>query len=282
MGPTPEIVARFAPSPSGRLHLGHAYAAWFAWDAARRAGGRFLLRIEDLDQGRARPEFETGILEDLAWLGLNWSGPVVRQSAQGAAYGAALDQLKAASLVYPCFCTRREIAAEIAGAGQAPHGPDGPVYPGTCRGIDATVAANRIAAGDAYALRLDSAAAIRATGARVWQDRTAGAVTARPEVFGDIVLARKDAPASYHLAVVVDDAAAGVTLVTRGEDLMPATDVQVLLQALLGLPQPAYAHHGLVLGPDGKRLAKRDRAETIAAMRANGLTPAAVLAAARP
>lgn len=207
---------------------------------------------------------------------------MVRQSTRGPAYGAALDELKAAGLVYPCFCTRREIAAEIAGAGQAPHGPDGPIYPGTCRGIDTAIAANRIAEGEAYALRLDSTAAIQAAGPHVWQDRTAGEVTAKPEVFGDIVLARKDAPASYHLAVVVDDAAAGVTLVTRGEDLMPATDVQVLLQALLGLPQPAYAHHRLVLGPDGKRLAKRDRAETIAAMRASGLTPEAVLAAARP
>ena len=188
--------------------------------------------------------------------------------------------MKAAGLVYPCFCTRREIAAEIAGAGQAPHGPDGPIYPGTCRGIDAATATDQIAGGAAYALRLDSAAAIRATGSLVWQDRTAGAVSAKPQDFGDIVLARKDAPASYHLAVVVDDAATGVTLVTRGEDLMPATDVQVLLQGLLGLPQPAYAHHRLVLGPDGKRLAKRDRAETIAAMRANGRTPDAVLQAA--
>lgn len=275
---SPETVTRFAPSPTGRLHLGHAYAAWFAWDAARQAGGRFLLRIEDLDQGRARPEFEAGILEDLRWLDLDWDGDIVRQSDRAPAYLAALDHLKAASLIYPCFCTRRDIVAEIAGAGAAPHGPEGPVYPGTCRALTAAEADARIAAGDGYALRLDSAAAIAAIGPLEWRDRTQGLVSAQPEAFGDIVLARKDAPAAYHLAVVVDDAASGVTLVTRGDDLFAATDVQVLLQALLGLPRPEYAHHGLVLGADGKRLAKRDRAKTLEAMRRLGASPADVLA----
>jgi len=205
----------------------------------------------------------------------------VRQSERGEAYDAALAALRSAGLVYPCFCTRREIAAEIAGAGAAPHGPEGPVYPGTCRGLDRETAAARIAAGEAYALRLDVGKAAAATGPLDWHDRAAGQVRATPARFGDIVLARKDAPAAYHLAVVVDDAASGVTLVTRGRDLFEATDVQVLLQSLLGLPRPDYLHHPLVLGPDGGRLAKRDRSATIAAMRAAGETPDAVLAAAR-
>jgi len=275
-----ETVTRFAPSPTGRLHLGHVYAAWVAWRAARDADGRFLLRIEDLDQGRARPEFEAGIEADLRWLGLDWDGPIVRQSERGPAHRAALGALVAQGLVYPCFCTRREIAAEIAGAGGAPHGPDGPVYPGTCRALPADEGCARMAAGEAHALRLDAAKAASSAGPLAWHDAEKGEVMAAPERFGDIVLARKDAPAAYHLAVVVDDAAAGVTLVTRGEDLFAATDVQVLLQRLLDLPTPEYRHHKLVLGPDGKRLAKRDRAATVAAMRAGGMTPEAVLAAA--
>ena len=278
--PTQATVTRFAPSPTGRLHLGHAYAAWVAWRAARAAGGRFLLRIEDLDRGRARPEFKAGILEDLRWLGLEWDGPVVRQSERGAAYAAALNALRVRGLVYPCFCTRLDIAREIANAGSAPHGQEGPVYPGTCRDLPAAEAAARMAAGEAYALRLDVASASAETGPLTWRDRTRGAVTANALRFGDIVLARKDAPASYHLAVVVDDAASGVTLVTRGQDLFEATDVQALLQRLLDLPTPEYQHHPLVLGPNGKRLAKRDRAQAIAAMRAAGATPEAVLQAA--
>lgn len=204
----------------------------------------------------------------------------MRQSERGEAYDAALSALRSAGLVYPCFCTRREIAAEIAGAGAAPHGPEGPVYPGTCRGLDREAATARMAAGEAYALRLDVGKAAAAAGPLAWHDRAAGLVRATPARFGDIVLARKDAPAAYHLAVVVDDAASGVTLVTRGRDLFEATDVQVLLQSLLGLPRPDYLHHPLVLGPDGRRLAKRDRSATIAAMRAAGDATDAVLAAA--
>lgn len=274
-------VARFAPSPTGRLHLGHAYAADFARSLARSENGRFLLRIEDLDQGRARPEFEAGILEDLIWLGLDWDGPVVRQSERAAAHLAALEALSALGVVYPCFCTRRDIVQEIAAAGGAPHGPDGPVYPGVCRGLPGAASAARVAAGAPHALRLDVARAAAIAGPLEWRDRTIGQVVARPERFGDIVLARKDAPAAYHLAVVVDDAAAGVDCVTRGDDLIAATDVQALLQALLGLPRPDYAHHGLVRGPDGKRLAKRDHAMTLAALRASGVSPEAALATAR-
>lgn len=204
----------------------------------------------------------------------------MRQSERSAAYGAAIDRLRDMGLVYPCFCTRREIAAEIAASGAAPHGPEGPVYPGICRGLNPVAADDRIAAGDGYALRLDVAKAIQRAGALGWHDQARGDQAARPERFGDTVLARKDAPAAYHLAVVVDDAEQGVTRVTRGEDLFEATDVQVLLQALLDLPRPAYAHHKLVLNAEGKRLAKRDSAATIEALRAAGETPAEVLRAA--
>lgn len=204
----------------------------------------------------------------------------MRQSERAAAYDAALDRLRGQGLLYPCFCTRREIAAEIAASGAAPHGPEGAVYPGACRGLDPGRARARIDAGEAYALRLDVVRASGLAGPLTWRDAAGGVVRAAPERFGDIVLARKDAPAAYHLAVVVDDAASGVTLVTRGEDLAAATDVQVLLQRMLDLPRPDYAHHRLVLNADGKRLAKRDRAATIAARRRAGDSPSAVLAAA--
>jgi glutamyl-Q tRNA(Asp) synthetase len=275
-----DIITRFAPSPTGPLHLGSAYAAWFAWNAAKEAGGRFLLRIEDLDQGRARPEFEAAILDDLRWLGLDWDGPIIRQSDRSAAYQSALDHLSAEGLTYPCFCTRRAIADEIANAGAAPHGPDGPIYPGTCRTIPKVDAAARIHDGEAYAVRLDTAAAIARTGAIRWREGS-NAITAVPLQFGDIVLSRKDAPASYHLAVVIDDAASGVTLVTRGSDLKPATDIQALLQRLLGLPTPAYRHHHLVLSADRQRLAKRAKSASIAERREAGETPDMVLEAAK-
>lgn len=205
----------------------------------------------------------------------------MRQSDRAPAHALALEALGARGLVYPCFCTRSEIAAEIAAAGAAPHGPEGPVYPGVCRGLAPEAAAARRAAGDVYALRLDVAEAAALVGGIGWRDRDAGDIAADPTRFGDIVLARKDAPASYHLAVVVDDAAAGVTLVTRGRDLFEATDVQVLLQRLLGLPTPDYLHHAVLLNAAGKRLAKRDRAATLLARRQAGETPAATLAAAR-
>jgi len=272
------LVTRFAPSPTGQLHLGHAFSALTAWGIAQAAGGRFLLRIEDIDSGRCRPAFIAGIVEDLGWLGLAWETPVRRQSEHFATYRAALDRLEAEGLIYPCFCTRAEIAREVAAAGHAPHGPDGPLYPGRCRDLDAAERAGRIAAGQPYALRLDAARAIQRAGPLVWHDRGAGRVSARPDLFGDVVLARKDCPASYHLAVVVDDALQGVTLVSRGEDLFAATHVHRLLQALLGLPVPEYAHHRLLTGPDGKRLAKRDHAQTLAELRAAGLTPAALRA----
>jgi glutamyl-Q tRNA(Asp) synthetase len=275
-------VTRFAPSPTGYLHLGHAYAAIMA----ARAGTEFLLRIEDLDQGRAREEFVTAIFEDLAWLGLDWPQPVLRQSARMPAYKSALDALSAEELVYPCFCSRKEIADEIARAAEAPHfddlsatptGPDGPLYPGTCRHLSVAERQSRIAAGAAYALRLDAAAAAARVGALTFREK-GEIVAVDPLRFGDLVLARKDVPAAYHLAVVVDDAFQGVTLVTRGEDLLPATHVQRLLQALLALPQPAYAHHRLILDEHGAKFSKRDQAVTLRALRQAGVTPEGVFA----
>jgi glutamyl-Q tRNA(Asp) synthetase len=273
-------VTRFAPSPTGLLHLGHAYSALFAWRAARRADGRFLLRIEDIDRGRCRPEFEVAIVDDLAWLGLDWDGPVRRQSDHFADYRAALDTLIADGLIYPCFCTRKDIRREIEAIGGAPHGPDGPLYPGTCRGLDAGERAARMEAGDAYALRLDMARAVARAGELTWHDRAKGDVKAEPARFGDVVLARKDTPTSYHLAVTIDDADQGVTLVTRGEDLFPSTHVHRLLQSLLGLYTPDYHHHRLLTDGDGKRFAKRDHAGTIRGLRESGTTPEAAVAMA--
>ena len=266
------IVTRFAPSPTGFLHLGHAFAALTAHDAAHEAGGRFLLRIEDLDQARARPEFETAIFEDLTWLGLEWEEPVLRQSARGAAYRAALKRLNGMGLVYPCFCTRKEITEEVARAGEAPHGPEGPLYPGTCRALSKDERTERMKR-EPYALRLDAAKAAVQTGALSFEERGRGTIDVNPLLFGDIVLARKDMPSAYHLAVVIDDAYQDVTLVTRGDDLFAATHVQRLLQALLDLPAPAYAHHRLILDENGKKFSKRDRAATLRAMRETGITP---------
>ncbi|MGH7126431.1 MAG: tRNA glutamyl-Q(34) synthetase GluQRS [Stellaceae bacterium] len=273
---TAGVVTRFAPSPTGLLHLGHAYSALFAWVCARGAGGRFLLRIEDIDRGRCRPEFAAAVLKDLAWLGLEWDGRVRRQSEHFDDYARALEQLRAIGLIYPCFCTRAEIQAEIAQAGAAPHGSEGPLYPGTCRGLSAGERQKRIAAGEAYALRLDVAQAVARAGPLEWEDSEAGRVAADPLSHGDVVLARKDTPASYHLAVTVDDAIQGVTLVTRGRDLFGATHVHRLLQALLDLPTPRYWHHRLLTDASGKRLAKRDRALTLRALREAGKTSAEV------
>ncbi len=272
------LVTRFAPSPTGRLHLGHAHAALFAWRRARAApGGRFLLRIEDIDPARCRPEFATAILEDLAWLGLDWDGEVRVQSAQLADYRCVLDRLAAEGLLYPCFCSR----ADIARAGAAPHGPEGPVYPGTCRRLDPALREARLAAGAPHALRLDLAGALARLPWRLEREEEGvGRIGCRPEAFGDVVLARRDAPASYHLCVTHDDAAQGVTLVTRGADLARASDTQRVLQALLGWPAPRYAHHGLLCGADGRRLAKRDGAASLAALREAGTDPAAVRARA--
>lgn len=281
---SPGFVTRFAPSPTGLLHLGHAYSALFAARAA--AGGRFLLRIEDIDIGRCRPEFEAAIHEDLAWLGLAWEQPVRRQSEHFALYRDALDRLMDRGLLYPCFCTRNEIAAEIARAGHAPHGPDGPLYPGTCRRLPDAEQTRRITSGEPHALRLDVARARDAVtrDATVeplaWADAEAGPQLADPGCFGDVVLARKDVPTSYHMAVTLDDHEQGVTLVTRGIDLFEATHVHRLLQALLGLETPRYHHHRLLTDTEGRRYAKRDKSLTLRALRAAGESPAAVRAMA--
>jgi glutamyl-Q tRNA(Asp) synthetase len=274
------IVTRFAPSPTGLLHLGHALAAFTAYDAAR--GGRFLLRIEDIDVTRARPAFEQAIYEDLGWLGLRWEEPVRRQAEHFDDYRAALDRLEAMGVLYPCFCTRKDIADEIARAVEAPHlmpsGPEGPLYPGTCRGLSRKTQLARME-NEPYALRLDVAKAMARVGVLGFEERgrgpsgETGMQTARPELLGDVVLARKDVPASYHLAVVVDDALQGVTLVTRGDDLFHATHIQRLLQALLDLPVPAYLHHRLVLDENGKKFSKRDARVTLRHLRESGETP---------
>lgn len=275
--PPAGAVTRFAPSPTGRLHLGHAHAALFAWTLARRAGGRFLVRIEDIDRTRCRPEFTAAALDDLAWLGLDWEAPVRMQSTHLPEYRAALDALAARGLLYPCFCTRAEIAREVAASAGAPHGPDGPLYPGTCRLLPQSVRGDRIAAGEPYALRLDIAAACDAVRGPLWfEDLSVGRVRAEPLQFGDVVLARKDSPASYHLCVSHDDARQGVTLVTRAEDLRAATHLHRLLQALFGWPTPVYAHHTLLRDAAGRRLAKRDGAPTLASLREAGMSAAAV------
>jgi glutamyl-Q tRNA(Asp) synthetase len=276
--PMSRVVSRFAPSPTGRLHLGHAKSCLLAHDHARERGGAFLLRIEDIDPGRTREEFVEGIIEDLAWLGLGWDGEMVRQSERLPLYAAALERLKSAGLVYPCFCTRAAIAAEIAASASAPHGPDGPIYPGTCRRLTEAERSERL--GEPHAWRLDVAKADEAAGPLYWKDCDTE-VQAEPEAFGDVVLARKDAPVSYHLAVTVDDAAQGVTDVVRGRDLYAATDVHRLLQALLGLPTPLYRHHPLLTDADGRRLAKRHGAPTLASLREAGADPAELVAALR-
>jgi glutamyl-Q tRNA(Asp) synthetase len=257
-------VTRFAPSPTGRLHLGHALSAILAHDFARTRGGAFRLRIEDIDGTRSRAEHVAGILEDLTWLGLSWDGEVAFQSQRLDSYEAALDRLNAMGLLYPCFCTRADIAASAS----APHGPSGAVYPGTCRGLTAAKREARLA--EPHAWRLDVAAAVARAGDVGWHDGHAGWIRADPMAHGDVVLARKDAPASYHLAVTVDDAAQGVTDIVRGIDLFAATDVHRLLQALLDLPTPTYHHHALLTDAKGRRLAKRDGAPTLAALRARG------------
>ena len=259
------VVTRFAPSPTGRLHLGHGWSAILAHDDARARGGRFLLRIEDIDGARSRPEHVATILDDLAWLGLAWDGAVTFQSQRLAIYADALANLRERGLLYPCFCTRADIAASAT----APHGPAGTVYPGTCRRLGEGERRARMA--EPHAWRLDMAAALATQRAALrWHDEHLGWVVAQPAAHGDVVLARKDAPASYHLAVTIDDAAQGVTDVVRGVDLVPATDVHRLLQALLGLPTPAYYHHPLLTDAAGKRLAKRDGAPALAEMRAAG------------
>ena len=272
------FTTRFAPSPTGLLHRGHAFSALTAHDAARAANGAFLLRIEDIDATRCRPAFEAAIFEDLAWLGLTWEQPVRRQSEHLAEYQAALEGLAARGLLYRCFRTRRQIAEAIA---SAPHGAME-----TWRGapLSARDEAARLAAGEAFAWRLSLDAALATVGPLTFveegsgPDGETGLITARPELGGDVVLARRDVGVAYHLAVTLDDALQGVTHVIRGQDLFEATHVQRLLQALLGLPTPVYRHHRLLTGPDGKRYAKRDHAQTLAELRAAGVTPQALRA----
>lgn len=256
-------VSRFAPSPTGRLHLGHAYSAMLAWDAARAAGGAFFLRIEDIDQTRSRPDHVDGIFEDLRWLGLGWDGDVVFQSGRSAAYAGALAAIVAEGLAYRCWCTRAEVAASL----DAPQDGPSPLYPGTCKG--------RADPGDGrqYSWRLDVAEAVRRAGCLHWHDEAVGMVEARPELLGDVVIARKDAPAAYHLAVVVDDGWQGVTHIVRGVDLFESTHIHRLLQHILGIAPPTYHHHRLILDADGSRLAKRRHSPTIASLRECGGNP---------
>ena len=276
------IVTRFAPSPTGLLHLGHALAAITAYES----GDDFLLRIEDIDKGRSRDKFIQAIFYDLKWLGLSWDEPTLRQSTRMGAYAGALAKLKAYGLVYPCFCTRAEIAQEIARAGEAQHfdqlgpsgpGPAGPLYPGTCKILSPEEGRRRVEGGENYALRLDVTKAATLTGPLTFMEH-GHRHPVDPMRFGDIVIARKDMPTSYHLAVVVDDAHQQITLVTRGEDLLSATHIQRLLQALLRLPEPQYAHHALVLDETGKKFSKRDGAVMLQSLRDLGLTPADIRA----
>ena len=274
------VRTRFAPSPTGRLHLGHVFAARVAHSLARDAGGVFLLRHEDIDGPRVREEFYQGIEQDLSWLGLTWDGEALRQTSRIAAYDAALESLREMDLIYPCFCTRREIQEEWSRMGAAPQGPEAPVYPGTCLKLTAAERHAKLHAGSACAWRLDSRRAGDLAGPLTFHDLRCGEISVNPALLGDVVLARKDIGTAYHLAVVVDDAFQEITHVTRGEDLRSSTHVHRLLQVLLELPEPLYLHHPLVLDAAGQRLAKRNDAQSIKTLRDSGMTPADVLALA--
>jgi glutamyl-Q tRNA(Asp) synthetase len=265
------IVTRFAPSPSGRLHLGHAYSAAVGHARARESGGKFRVRIEDLDQTRCKPEFVEGIFEDLRWLGMEWDEPVFIQSERTASYQAALNELRSRGLVFACFCTRADIAQSLT----APHGDAAASYPGTCRALPDDPERR---ATTPHSWRLNSTRALELIGLPRWTEADGRIFTATARDIGDAILARKDAPASYHLSCVVDDAESGVSMVIRGADLRPSTPVQRLLQALLGLPEPIYLHHPLVTHEDGRRLAKRDLAPTLIAMRESGVDGPALAA----
>lgn len=282
----PPPVFRFAPSPNGYLHLGHAYSALLNFDLARRSGGRFLLRIEDIDATRCRPEFEAAIYEDLAWLGISWETPVRRQSEHFARYREAVERLSAMGLVYPSFESRAEIArlvAEREADAPWPRDPDGaPLYPGAAKSLPAEERARLIGQGVPYALRLDMAAACAKANHLTWVERgegpdgETGVVSARPEAWGDVTLARKETPTSYHLSVVIDDALQGVTEVVRGRDLFWSTSVHRLLQRLLGIPQPEYRHHRLIEDASGQKLSKSTQATGLRELRGQGVTPAEI------
>jgi glutamyl-Q tRNA(Asp) synthetase len=267
-----EVFTRFAPSSTGHLHLGHAYSAWLGWQRARISGGSFLLRIEDIDNTRCKPEFMRSILEDLRWLGLDWDGDIMVQSDYLPEYRAALQKLEARGVLYPCFCSRSEIARALA----APHGGE-QTYPGTCRHLSDDERAARAAAGINYAIRLNVELALEAVKDFGFYEEDIGYIDGRPETLGDVVLGRRDNMASYHLCVVHDDAAQKISHVTRGRDLFDATHTHVLLQRLLGLPTPTYAHHPLITDAAGRRLAKREGAATLRDMRRSGVSAAAVL-----
>lgn len=278
-----KLFTRFAPSPTGHLHLGHIYSASQAYEAAQKSGGDFLLRIEDIDATRCRVEFEESIYEDLQWLGFSWSGSVRRQSEHMADYAALLTKLSDRDLIYSCFCTRKEIAAEIAQSNAAPHEQSSQVYPGTCRSLSDEERQRRYDAGEPYALRLNmvnAMAAVDVSSLR-FQEVDKGYIVCDPTPFGDIVLARKETPTSYHLAVTFDDAIQGINHVVRGQDLFTATHIHRLLQALLDLPTPTYFHHGLISDSRGRRLSKRDKDATIKSLRENGYTPEEVLKLAK-
>lgn len=285
----PATITRFAPSPTGLLHVGHALAALVARDLAEAAGGEFRLRIEDLDTTRCRPDYAAAIVADLRWLGLVPTGTVLYQSTRGPHYAAALRHLADRDLLYPCFCTRGAIAAEVAGLAAAPHGPEGPLYPGTCRALRPAERTARLAAGAVPAWRLDIAAARRQLPAEPLTFNETGmgpagehgVINARPELLGDVVLARRDIGVGYHLACVVDDAAQQISLVSRGHDLHPAAHLQRLLQALLGLPATDYHHHRLVCDRHGRRLAKRAGDASLASLREAGVPPSDLVAALR-
>lgn len=272
----PPATTRFAPSPTGFLHLGHAFSALFAEQAAAESGGTFLLRIEDIDPTRCKPEYTAAIFQDLGWLGLHWKEPVRLQSEHMPDYAAALAQLRGRGLLYPCFCTRREVATEALGAGYAPHlptGDDTPIlYAGTCRHLSPQEQSDKLAHYKVANWRLDMTKALAITGVLTWHDREQGTITARPQDFGDVVLARKDMPTSYHLSVTVDDHLQGINLVTRGQDLFRATDIHRVLQALLGYDPPTYHHHALQVDEHGQRFAKRNHAVTLRALREAGKT----------
>ena len=276
----PPPVFRFAPSPNGHLHLGHGLSAVMNADMARAAGGRLLLRIEDIDTARCRPEFEAAIYEDLGWLGLTWEQPVRRQSEHFDDYRAALGKLEAMNLIYPSFESRAEIAALVAERekeGPWPRDPDGaPLYPGGAKSLSAAERARRIGAGEPYALRLDMAAALARGGAPSWEEAGSGTIAADPAQWGDVILARKDTPASYHLAVTVDDAGQGITDVVRGQDLYHSTSVHRLIQSLLGYAAPRYHHHRLILDAEGSKLSKSTQATGLRELRGQGVTAAQI------
>lgn len=282
MTPPEKIITRFAPSPTGYLHLGHAYSARIAYDFSREQGGNFLLRMEDIDQTRCKKDFEEAILEDLTWLGLSWEKGVRRQSDHFEDYANALDQLNSLGLLYPCFCTRKEILQEIEQCDSAPHdlsksGPEGLHYPGTCRPLSEKLRKQRITAGESYALRLHMDKALKHVSTPLlWHDLEQGDQKTTPEILGDVVLARKDTPTSYHLSVTVDDHLQNISHVIRGKDLFYATHLHRLLQHLLGYKTPLYLHHDLLLDKNGERYAKRNKAKTLRHMRQQGCDPKAI------